>query len=45
LNIFTSFFNEKLASNLRVTSLPKQVNETQGLTTNRYFEWLLLLFW
>ncbi len=29
LNIFTSFFNEKLASNLRVMSLPKQVNETQ----------------
>ncbi len=32
LNIFTSFFNEKLASNLRVTSLPKQVNKMQGLT-------------
>ncbi len=36
--IFASYklakiFNEKLVSNLQVTSLPKQVNETQGLTT------------
>ncbi len=28
-----SFLNEKLASNLRVTSLPKQVNEMQGLSS------------
>ncbi len=29
---FTSFFNKKLASNLRVISQPKQVTETQGLS-------------